>query len=125
MMDDNNQPAAASGFSTDRPSIVAMLYLANFVAPGLAALIAVVLAYVWKGEPHATWEDSHFQFHIRTFWISIGLAIIATILTVITFGLGAFIAFPAVAVWYVVRAVKALIASQKAQPLPNPATWLF
>ena len=32
-------------------------------------IIGVILAYVWNGETHESWQDCHFRYHIRTFWI--------------------------------------------------------
>lgn len=119
------EPApVAAGFSFDRPSIVALLYLASFLL-GITWLIAGVLAFIWKGEPHAAWEDSHYAFHINTLWMGIVWCVVAGIVTAVTLGLAAFIVFPLLAVWFAVRNIKALLASQKAQPIAIPGTWLF
>ncbi len=47
------QPNAtpAGGFDLNRPTIINLLYIASFIT-GITGIIGVVLAYVWKGEPH-------------------------------------------------------------------------
>ena len=67
-------PAATStpsaGFDFNNPTIVSLLYLSSFVL-GVTSIVGVVLAYVWKGEPHPDWQDSHFQYLINTFWLGL------------------------------------------------------
>ena len=57
----------ASGFDFNQPTIISLLYLASFIL-GVTVIVGVVLAYVWKGEAHAGWEESHYQYLINTFW---------------------------------------------------------
>jgi uncharacterized membrane protein len=85
----------------------------------------VIFAYVWRAEPHDAWEDSHWQWPIRTFWIGLAYGVVATIGSIITLGLGAVIFFPLLAIWFAVRAIKALVAAQKHEPMHNVETWLF
>ncbi|MGQ5702529.1 DUF4870 family protein [Sandaracinobacteroides sp. A072] len=120
-----NDPATRTNdFQMNRPTILSLLYLGSFLA-GITALVGVILAYVWKGEAHPGWEDSHYRYHIRTFWIGIVWTIIAAIITGITLGLAAFIVFPLIAIWFAVRAVKSLLAAQREEPLQNVESWLF
>lgn len=123
-MDSDQRSPANSGFSADRPSIIALLYLASFLV-GITWLIAGVLAFVWKGETHAAWEDSHYAFHINTLWMGIVLGFVGFVVTMLTLGVAGFIVFPLLAIWFAVRNIKALLASQKAQPISAPGTWLF
>jgi len=99
--------AQSSGFDFNHPTIISLLYLSSFVL-GVTAIVGVVLAFVWKGEPHADWESSHYEYLIRTFWI----------------GLIGFLLMLAVAVLVVVRSVLSLVNAQKQMPMPNPETWL-
>jgi len=114
----------SNDFQMNRPTIISLLYLGSFLA-GITTIIAIILAYVWNGEAHDGWEDSHYRYHIRTFWIGIAWTVVAVIGTIVTFGLGAFILFPLVAVWFAVRAIKSLLAAQKHQPVQNVESWLF
>ena len=110
----------SSSFDFNHPTIVSALYLSSFVL-GVTVIIGVVLAYVWKGEPHAEWETSHYDYLIRTFWIGLIGSVISFILMIVLIG---FLLWIAVAVLVVVRSVLSLINAQKQIPMPNPETWL-
>ena len=113
-------PAATAGFDFNRPTIVSLLYLSSFLL-GVTALIGVVLAYVWKGEPHEEWQASHYAYLIRTFWLGLLGSILGIILVIVLIG---FLILPAVAVLVIVRCVLSLVKAQKQEPMPNPDTWL-
>jgi uncharacterized membrane protein len=113
-------PTQAASFDLNRPTIISLLYLSSFLL-GITVIIGVILAYVWKGEPHADWEDSHYAYLIRTFWIGLIGSVISFILMIILIG---FLTWIAVAVLVIVRSVLSLINAQKQVPMPNPETWL-
>jgi uncharacterized membrane protein len=114
-------PAPTGGsFDANRPTIISLLYLASFLL-GVTGLVGVVLAFVWKGEPHEAWEDSHYQYLINTFWIGLVGSTVGIILTIVLIGI--LILF-AVAALVIVRSVLSLIKAQKREPMPNPGTWL-
>jgi uncharacterized membrane protein len=119
MADANNTPA--TGFDFNRPTIVALLYLASFFV-GITGLIGLILSYVWQSETRGTWEESHLRFHIRTFWIALLGCVIAAILTLVLIGL---IGFLAIGLWVLIRTIIAMVAAQKRQPIADPATWLW
>ena len=105
------------------PTIVALLYLSS-LAFGLTAIAGVVLASIQKGDaagrPERGWEASHYQYLITTFWIGF-LGILVGVLTIVV--LVGFVILPAAAVLVVVRSIMSIIAAQKREPMPNPATW--
>jgi uncharacterized membrane protein len=111
-------------FQMNRPTIISLLYLGSFLA-GITALIGVILAYVWNGENHEGWEDSHYRYHIRTFWIGLVYGVIAFVASMFTLFLLAPLFFGAVAVWFAVRGVKSLLAAQKREPVQNVESWVF
>jgi len=113
-----SQPA--QGFEFNNPTVIALLYLASTLL-GVTAIVGVVLAYVWKGEPKADWEVSHYQYLINTFWIGLIGSIVSILLMVVIIGVFLILA---VAVLVIVRSVLSLINAQKHQPMPNPGTWL-
>ena len=112
--------ATSSSFDFNRPTIISLLYLSSMVL-GITGLVGLVLAYVWKGEPHAEWETSHYAYLIRTFWLGlIGFAV-GLLLAIVLIG---FVVWVAVGVLVVVRSVLSLVNAQKQQAMPNPDTWL-
>ncbi len=110
----------ATSFDFNRPTIICLLYLSSFLL-GVTIIVGVVLAYVWKGEPHADWETSHYAYLIRTFWIGLIGSVISFILMIVLIG---FLLWIAVAVVVIVRCVLSLLNAQKQAPMPNPETWL-
>jgi uncharacterized membrane protein len=114
-------PVASQGFDLNHPTIISLLYLASCVT-GFTAIVGLVLAYVWKGEPHEGWEDSHYQYLIRTFWIGLLGAVVGFVLLIVVIGIFVLLA---VGVWTLVRAIMSLLNAQKHQPMPNPETWLI
>lgn len=112
---------AAAGFDFNRPTIIALLYLASFIV-GITGLVGVILAYVWRGEPGEDWATSHYRFHIRTFWLALMGGLISALLSIILIGL---LGFVVIGLWIIVRTVLAMLAAQKRQPIANPATYLW
>jgi uncharacterized membrane protein len=109
------------GFDFNRPTIVGLLFLASF-AVGITGIVGLVLAYVWKSEPHDAWETSHYAYHIRTFWFGLLGFFIGGVLTLVLIGILIIIA---VGIWAIVRTVLSLIKAQKREPMPDPQTLLF
>ena len=113
-------PGTANSFDFNRPTVISLLYLSSCVL-GVTALIGLVLAYVWKGEPHAEWETSHYAYLIRSFWLGLIGFGVGLVLAIVLIG---FVVWVAVGVLIVVRSVLSLVNAQKQQPMPNPDTWL-
>ena len=113
-------PVAAGGFDFNQPTVISLLYIASWLT-GITGIVGVVLAYMWKGQPKAEWEVSHYHYLIRTFWLGLLGSVIGIVLMVVLIGLFVLLA---VAVWVLVRSVMSLINAQKRQPMPNPDTWL-
>lgn len=114
------QSSASTGFDFNRPTVVSLLYLSSFVL-GVTCIVGVVLAYVWQGETHDSWETSHYRYLIRTFWIGLIGGLISVLLWIVLIG---FLLTLAIAVLVIVRSVLSLVNAQKRQPMPNPDTLL-
>lgn len=113
-----------SGFQMNRPTIISLLYLGSFLI-GITSIIGIILAYIWRNENHPVWEDSHYRYLIRTFWIGIAYAIVATIASALTLFFLAPVFYGLLALWFIVRAIKALLAAQKNEPMRDVETWIF
>ncbi|WP_290908247.1 DUF4870 domain-containing protein [Halomonas sp.] len=102
------------------PMVVYALYLISFVV-GFTSVIGVVIAYVYRGKGPA-WLDEHYRYQIRTFWIGLLYATIASILVLVVIGIPLLIAL---AVWLIVRCVKGFRGLQEKRAPDNVDTWLF
>lgn len=118
-------PGTTQGFQLNHPTIISLLYLASFLT-GITAIIGVVLGYLWKDENKGSWAESHLQYLVRTFWIGLlyGLAIGVSMILIVTIPLVP-VAYAALAVWFVVRSLKALLSAQKQQPIADPTSWII
>lgn len=99
---------------------VYILYLLSLLT-GITALIGLVVAYALRGQA-PEWEQSHYQFLIRTFWIGLLYSVIGMLLTVVLIG---FLVLLFVAVWMIVRCIKGLQLAARQEPIPDPQTWWF
>ena len=114
-------PLGSTGsFDLNRPTIVSLLYIASCVT-GITSLIGLILAFVWKGEPHEPWEATHYQYLINTFWIGLAGSVIGFVLLIVLIGFPILLATIALVV---VRSVLSLLKAQKREPMPNPGTLL-
>lgn len=91
-------------------NIVTLVYalqaLAYFTG-GLAALAAVIVAYVKRDDVRGTIFESHVEWQIGTFWIGLGLAVLGGL--TFWFGLG-FIIWGVAAIWILYRIIKGWLA---------------
>lgn len=89
---------------------------------GLTGLVAVIIAYLKRGEMgNDLWYD-HLSFAIRTFWIGLVVSLIGLITSFIGIG---FLILMVVFVWYLVRTIFALLKAIENKPIPNPDSFLI
>lgn len=112
-------PEIKAEVSTTVPTIIYVLFLANFVLP-FTSLIAVIMAYVNKGDDN--FLASHYQFQIRTFWIGLLYAIVGALLTFVFIGWLILLFY---AIWLIVRCVKGFKYLGQQEPIPNPTSLMF
>lgn len=79
MTEGHNNSGGLPDIMSNRPFIVGLLFIGTYVAPFLI-LIGLPLAYVFKRRSEEAWEESHFQYLIRTFWLAILFALAAALL---------------------------------------------
>lgn len=98
----------------------ALNLLSSFV--GLTGLVAIIIAYLKRGEMAGTIWEGHMTFAIRTFWIGLVSSLIGLVLSFIGIGL---LILLVVVVWYLVRTVFALLKAIERKPIPNPEGFLI
>lgn len=102
------------------PLIVYVLYLTSLLV-GLTQLVGVVMAYIYRAEAPA-WQQTHYHFQIRTFWIGLLFLVVGLVLSAIFIG---FLILLFWVIWLVVRCVKGISLLQKNEPIQNPTSWGF
>jgi uncharacterized membrane protein len=108
------KPLAMLGYGLQ---ILAFLYF----VPTIAALI---MAYIKRGEVRGTWMESHFEWQIQTFWLSLlGVLCAVVLLFVLAFTTGpevlvlTYVVGPGVIVWYIYRIVRGALALSNDRPV--------
>lgn len=109
----------------------------------LLVFIGVALAYYFKRRPEEDWEESHFQYLIRTFWVLILVPVTLTAMVALLFvaaefsdaGISDNDATFALATTFIVsgvvmlliagvRTILSLMKSASHTPMPDPKSWL-
>lgn len=107
--------------STEKSArLIYILYLLGIVLL-IPEIIGVIMAYANKAEA-SDWLKSHYQFQIRTFWISSLFVVTGALLSVVVVGYFILLFW---AVWLILRCVKGMEALGHKKPHPNPTGWLF
>lgn len=70
---------------------------------GLTMLVAVIMAYVKRDEFKGTWLESHVEWQIKTFWMTIIFTVVGVILLI--FLIGYFVLIGGY-IWGIYRVVK-------------------
>lgn len=115
-------PAVPPALQDDKimPIVVYALYIAGWATACVSSLVGLVLAYVSR-DAAPEWMKSHYEFQIRTFWISLLFTAIG--LLTFFFVIGALI-LVATGIWVTVRAIVGLSWLLKAQAYPTPKNWM-
>jgi uncharacterized membrane protein len=133
-LDRSPAPPAATHDDKILPTAIYVLYLVGLFN-GLTILIGLVMAYVLK-EGAGERALSHYVFQIRTVWVGLAWAIIASLLFLVGFpltfiGIGfliwglAWTILALLGVWFAVRCAMGLAFILRDQAYPRPRTWLF
>ncbi|MQW91408.1 hypothetical protein GFH30_09995 [Acinetobacter wanghuae] len=87
--------------------ITYILYLLGFVFGGLTNIIAIIMNYLKRDECRGTWLESHIEWQIKTFWVTLIGYIVGFVLSFVLIGIPILIV---VLVWHIYRIVKGLMA---------------
>ena len=117
-----SSPSTSDGVSPQTWAIIVWgLYLAAFVTFAITAVVAVITAYVKRGDLVGTPYESHMTSAIRTFWISLIVGVIGVILAFVGIG---FVILGLLALWQLFRIIRGLIRALDGRPIADPAGWL-
>ena len=112
------------------PIVVYVLYLCAIPTAFLSLIAGVIIAYANRTDASVA-ARSHYEFQIRTFWLSllwipagIALMLVSIPLMFVLIGIPLFIFAILMLlggkVWYVVRCIVGLIAASQGRAYPNP-----
>jgi len=96
------------------------------IAPltGIIGIVAIIVAYVKRGDAVGTWLASHYRWLIRTFWFSFLWAVVGW-LVLLTLGLvliGIPIAFGiwvVATIWVIYRLIRGYVLFKESKPVPG------
>lgn len=117
-----SSPSTVEGISPQTWAVIVWgLYLAAFFTFAITAVIALIIAYVKRGDLAGTPFESHMTSAIRTFWISLLIGVIGAILVMVGVG---FLILIALALWQLFRIIRGLIRALDGRPIDDPTGWL-
>ncbi|WP_295044247.1 hypothetical protein [uncultured Paracoccus sp.] len=91
--------------------IVYGLYAIGYIV-AITTVVGVVYAYVTRGRNPVV--DTHLTFLIRTFWISLGIALLAVL--TLWIGIG-FLIWGFLAVWGLIRVISGFLLANDGKPV--------
>lgn len=100
--------------------LIYILYYLSLFCPPLA-IASIVFAYIFENDAK-TILASHYQYLIRSFWLSILYFGIAALLVIAVIGV---FLIPICVIWWLIRLTKGLKSLMRNQPIINASTWIF
>lgn len=97
--------------------IIYGLYAVGYLV-ALTTLAGVVYAYLSRGQNAVL--DTHLRFQIRTFWISLLLAVIGMLTMMVGIG---FLVWAFLAVWGLIRVVSGFLLANDGKPISGTKYW--
>lgn len=94
-------------------TVVYALQALSFVI-GITYIAAIVINYVKRDEIRGTVAESHFDWQIKTFWISVLVGIVGFILLFVLIG---YLVLVANAIWVIYRIVKGWLYLNDDKPI--------
>jgi uncharacterized membrane protein len=107
------QPAPTQETFRGTAILCYVLFLLGWPTVHITTVVALVLAYVQRGEARGTPWESHFGNLIETFWTALIVAIVAIPLCFVFIGIPILFG---VAVWVLYRTIKGLLRVIESRP---------
>lgn len=109
--------AAVAGLASSGFPLIAPLM-------GIVGIIAIILAYVKRGDAAGTWLASHYRWLIRTFWFSLLWGIVGAVIfvafAIILIGLVVgYAIWVATTIWVLYRLIRGYVLFNASQPVPG------
>ncbi len=101
------------------PLYVALAFWAGLFTGGLGALVGVIMAYFKRDDLAGTWGESILTYFITTFWVGLVLSIVGTVLAIVLIG---YLILAVLAVWYLLRCLRATLAVFDRRPIEQPTS---
>jgi uncharacterized membrane protein len=135
-------PARTSSEDQVLPAAAYALYLLGLATGGITSILGLIIAYAQRERAGPTGR-SHYDFLIRTFWltllativlavagallmlIGIPLSIVLVGIPLVALGGVSWVLMGLVGVWYAVRCIVGVIFLARSEPYPRPRTWLI
>lgn len=103
----SQQPVPTVDESARGTAIIAyILYLIGWPTCHLSTVVALILAYIKRGEVRGTIWESHFDNIINTFWVTLVAGIVFGIMVMFVIGIPLLFAL---AIWFLYRTIKGLV----------------
>ncbi|MDH3998714.1 MAG: hypothetical protein OET90_07725 [Desulfuromonadales bacterium] len=96
--------------------IVYALQALSFFTGGLTLFAGIIINYVRKEDVAGSWLESHFKWQMRTFWYSLLLTIIRSVLLVVVVG---WVVLAAASLWLIYRIVKGWLYLSENRSMPE------
>jgi uncharacterized membrane protein len=85
----------------------------------IIGIVAVIIAYVKRGEARGTWTESHLTWLIRTFWWSLLWNVIGWVLALTVIGIPVALAIWVITtIWVIYRLVRGYLYFKDSKPIP-------
>lgn len=107
-------PSQSSGL--DEKNLTLLAYVLHLLGAFtlLSSIAALVVNYIKRDEVSDVLK-THHRWMIRTFWWALVWCVVATILALVLVG---FLIYGVVAIWWIYRHVRGLLALSENKPLP-------
>lgn len=91
------------------------LYAVSIIV-GFFSIIAIAMNYIKRNDAKDTWLASHFEWQLKTFWITFIGSVIGILLFSLLIGIPILFA---VWIWFIYRIMKGLVVFMDNKPIGN------